>query len=94
MLLKHSISGLHIKPDKQLKSVPVVGAGAPGSVVQGARTAVIMGADTGHSGDHVPGVDLDMVAASMSEMSHDQVTMSQPGPKQLGKSLAAVLSGD
>ena len=29
----------------------------------------------------------------MSEMSRDQVTMSQPGPKQLGKSLAGVLSG-
>ena len=65
--------------------MPVVGGGAPGSVVQGA--------DTGHTGDHVPGVDMDMVAASMSEMSRDQVTMSQPGPKQLGKSLAGVLSG-
>ena len=29
----------------------------------------------------------------MSEMSRDQVTMSQPGPKQLGKSLAGMLSG-
>ena len=71
--------------------------GAPGNVVTGARTAVMMG---GVSVDTVPGVDLDRVAASMSEQSRDMSasvsSLPQPGAagaKQLGRSIAGVITG-
>lgn len=86
-------SGLGLKPDKSIKTV--VGGGAPGSVVQGARTAVMVGG----APDSAPGVDLDRVAASMSQTS-DSVSLagssSGPGPgsgaRQL-RSLAGAITG-
>ena len=86
-------SGLGLKPDKSIKTV--VGGGAPGSVVQGARTAVMVGG--GAVPDFVPGVDLDRVAASMSQTS-DSVSLagSSSGPgsgaRQL-RSLAGAITG-
>ena len=86
-------SGLGLKPDKSIKTV--VGGGAPGSVVQGARTAVMVGG--GAAPDFVPGVDLDRVAASMSQTS-DSVSLagSSSGPgsgaRQL-RSLAGAITG-
>ena len=87
-------SGLGLKPDKSIKTV--VGGGAPGSVVQGARTAVMVGG----APDSAPGVDLDRVAASMSAAS-DAVSLagsssggpqSGPGTRQL-RSLAGAITG-
>ena len=84
-------SGLGLKPDKSIKTV--VGGGAPGSVVQGARTAVMVGG----APDSAPGVDLDRVAASMSQTS-DSVSLagSSSGPgtgaRQL-RSLAGAITG-
>ena len=91
------VSGLGVKSVKT-----VVGGGAPGSVVQGARTAVMMGnpdprgpgailtsnPDPGH------GIDLDRVAA---DLARDSSSLSQAGgqpggPRQIGRSIAGVLS--
>ena len=88
---------MQIKPEKQSVKTVVVAGGAPGNVVTGARTAVMMG---GVSVDTVPGVDLDRVAASMSEQSRDMSasvsSLPQPGAagaKQLGRSIAGVITG-
>ena len=74
-----------MKPEKPVKTV--VGSGG-GSVVQGSRTAVMVGGGE---------VDLDRVAASISEQSRDQrdnvSVSSQPGAKQFGRSLAGAITG-
>ena len=89
----------------------MVGGGAPGSVVQGARTAVMMtgGGQVPDSRSQVPdprsqvpdpghhGIDLDRVAADLSARDSSSLSLSaaggQPGgPRQLGRSIAGVLS--
>lgn len=76
-----------MKPEKAVKTV-TVGGGTPGSVVTGPRTAVIMGGGTGE-------VDLDRVAASMERREQPDTASlaSQPGAKQLGRSIAGALTG-
>ena len=81
----HSI-GLQLKGDKPVQTV--MGGGALGMVVQGPRTAVLMGA-----GSTPPGVDLDKVAASMSDQSQMNHSTPVSQPRQFGRSLAGVLSG-
>ena len=85
-----AFSGLGLKPDKSVKTV--VGGGAPGSVVQGARTAVLVGGDP----DSVPGVDLDRVAASMSQPQPPPDTLSLSsgsGAAARARSLAGAITG-
>ena len=67
----------------------VLGVAAPGSVVQGPRTAVMMGAGS------APGVDLDRIAASMSEVSREagQNSGQQQPARHLGRSIAGAFSG-
>ena len=69
----------------------VLGVGAPGSVVQGPRTAVMMGAGSVSS---APGVDLDRIAASMSELNREagQTSSQQPPARHLGRSIAGAFS--
>ena len=66
----------------------VMGGGAPGMVIQGPRTAVLMGA-----GSTPPGVDLDKVAASITEQTQMSQNTPVSQPRQFGRSLAGVLSG-
>ena len=68
----------------------VLGVGAPGNVVQGPRTAVMMGA-----ANSAPGVDLDRIAASMSEVNREvgQTSGQQPPTRHLGRSIAGAFSG-
>ena len=84
-----AFSGLGLKPDKSVKTV--VGGGAPGSVVQGARTAVLVGGDP----DSVLGVDLDRVAASMSHQPPpDTLSLSSgSGAAARARSLAGAITG-
>ena len=68
----------------------VLGVGAPGSVVQGPRTAVMMGANSS-----VPGVDLDRIEF-MSEVNREAGQTSnsqQPPARHLGRSIAGAFSG-
>ena len=68
----------------------VLGVGAPGSVVQGPRTAVMMGATSS-----APGVDLDRIEF-MSEVNREpgQASSSQQQPaRHLGRSIAGAFSG-
>ena len=86
-----------MKPDKAVKTV-TVGGGAAGSVVQGPRTAVLMGGTGERSGVMMGSeVDLDRVAASMERHAPDTASVtshsSQPGAKQLGRSIAGALTG-
>jgi len=78
--------GLHLRGDKSIKTV--LGGGTPGMVVQGPRTAVMMGA-----GSTPPGIDLDKVAASINEQNLLSSNMPVSQPRQFGRSLAGVLSG-
>eukprot|EP00092_Neocalanus_flemingeri_P025315 GFUD01027450.1.p1 GENE.GFUD01027450.1~~GFUD01027450.1.p1 ORF type:complete len:1384 (+),score=386.42 GFUD01027450.1:293-4153(+) len=77
---------LQLKADKPVKTV--MGGGVPGMVVQGPRTAVLMGA-----GSTPPGVDLDKVAASITEQTQMSLNTPVSQPRQFGRSLAGVLSG-
>lgn len=77
---------LHLRGEKPVKTV--MGGGTPGMVVQGPRTAVMMGA-----GSTPPGVDLDKVAASISEQNQMSNSLPVSQPRQFGRSLAGVLSG-
>merc|ERR1719219_2880390 len=80
--------GIPYKPEKPVKTV--LGAGGPGSVVQGPRTAVMMGASSS-----APGVDLDRIEF-MSEVNREpgQTSSSQQQPtRHLGRSIAGAFSG-
>lgn len=77
---------LHLRGDKPVKTV--MGGGTPGMVVQGPRTAVMMGA-----GSTPPGVDLDKVAASITEQNQMSNSLPVSQPRQFGRSLAGVISG-
>ena len=67
----------------------VLGVGAPGSVVQGPRTAVMMGASSS-----APGVDLDRIEF-MSEVNREtgQASSQQQPARHLGRSIAGAFSG-
>ena len=79
------IAGLQVKPEKAGKPL-TVGGGTVGSVVQGSRTAVMMGGGE---------VDLDRVAASMADTASVSSHSSQPGQaKQLGRSIAGAFTGN
>jgi len=78
--------GLHLRGDKQVKTV--VGGTAPGIVVQGPRTAVMMGA-----GSTPPGIDLDKVAASISEQNQTPNSIPVSQTRQFGRSVAGLISG-
>jgi len=77
---------LHLRGDKQVKTV--VGGTAPGIVVQGPRTAVMMGA-----GSTPPGVDLDKVAASITEQNQTPNSIPVSQTRQFGRSVAGLISG-
>jgi len=78
--------GLHLRGDKPVKTV--MGGSTPGMVVQGPRTAVMMGA-----GSTPPGVDLDKVAASITEQNSNLNNIPVSQPRQFGRSIAGVISG-
>jgi len=77
---------LQLRGDKPVKTV--MGSSTPGMVVQGPRTAVMMGA-----GSTPPGVDLDKVAASITEQNSSLSNVPVSQPRQFGRSLAGVISG-
>ena len=86
MNLSNHILGLQLRGDKPVKTV--MGSSTPGMVVQGPRTAVMMGA-----GSTPPGVDLDKVAASITEQNSSLSNVPVSQPRQFGRSLAGVISG-